>query len=46
MFERFNIECLATTEGALDDLAHHRAIQDSDWQGRVITTYRPDAVVD
>ncbi|HEX7873294.1 MAG TPA: glucuronate isomerase [Sphingobium sp.] len=46
LFERFNIELLATTEGPLDPLTHHRAIQDSGWQGRVITTYRPDPVVD
>lgn len=46
LFERFRIETIATTEGALDDLAHHRAIRDSGWNGRVITTYRPDAVVD
>ncbi|MFQ1702811.1 glucuronate isomerase [Loktanella agnita] len=45
LFDRFNIEALATTEGALDDLAHHKAIRDSGWQGRVITTYRPDTVV-
>lgn len=46
LFERFNIEALATTEGALDDLAAHKAITASGWGGRVITTYRPDAVVD
>ncbi|GGB19287.1 glucuronate isomerase [Allosediminivita pacifica] len=46
LFERFNIEALATTEGALDDLSAHRAIRDSGWGGRVITTYRPDSVVD
>lgn len=46
LFERFNIELLATTEGPLDALEHHRAIRDSGWPGRVITTYRPDAVVD
>ena len=46
LFERFNIEALATTEGALDDLKWHQMIRDSGWQGRVITTYRPDAVVD
>ncbi len=46
LFERFNIELLATTESPLDDLAHHQAILDSGWSGRVITTYRPDAVVD
>ncbi|MGH1415377.1 MAG: glucuronate isomerase [Pelagimonas sp.] len=46
LFDRFNIETLATTEGALDDLAWHQQIRDSSWAGNVITTYRPDAVVD
>ena len=46
LFERFNIEVIATTEGALDDLRWHRQIAESGWKGRVITTYRPDAVVD
>jgi len=46
LFERFGIEVLATTEGALDDLRHHRAIRDSGWPARVITAYRPDPVVD
>jgi glucuronate isomerase len=30
----------------LDDLRWHRKIGESDWPGRVVTTYRPDAVVD
>ena len=46
LFERFNIEALATTEGALDNLKWHEQISQSGWQGRVVTTYRPDAVVD
>ena len=46
LFDRFNIEILATTESALDPLNHHAAIRASDWNGRVITTYRPDAVID
>ena len=46
LFDRFNIEVLATTESPLDSLEHHETIRDSDWQGRVITTYRPDPVVD
>lgn len=45
LFQRFNIEVLATTEGALDPLAHHAKLQ-SEWDGRVITTFRPDDVVD
>ena len=46
LFERFNIEGLATTDGALDDLRWHRIIGESTWPGRVVCTYRPDAVVD
>ncbi|WP_158814158.1 glucuronate isomerase [Methylocapsa sp. S129] len=46
LFERFNIEVLATTESPLDDLRWHRMIRDSGWGGRVVTTYRPDSVVD
>src|SRR5882757_1135360 len=42
----FDIEVLATTEGALDSLQHHRAIAKSGWGGRVITTFRPDDVTD
>jgi len=46
MFERFNIELIATTESPLDPLdAHQRLAQDS-WRGRVITAFRPDPVVD
>lgn len=46
LFDRFKIEVLATTEGALDDLRWHQMIRESDWQGRIVTTYRPDTVVD
>ena len=46
LFERFNIEAIATTESAIDDLRWHRMIRDSGWTGKVITAYRPDAVID
>jgi len=46
LFERFNIEVIATTESPLDPLAHHQAIRASGWSGRVLTAYRPDPVVD
>ena len=46
LFERFNIETIATTESPLDPLVHHRKIRGSGWSGRVITAYRPDPVVD
>ena len=46
LFERFGIEVIATTESPLDRLLHHQAIRKSGWRGRVVTTYRPDSVVD
>ena len=46
LFDRFNIEVITTTESPLDDLRHHAAIRSSEWDGRVITAYRPDPVVD
>lgn len=46
LFEQFGIEVLATTESPLDDLRHHQAMRHSDWTGRVITTFRPDPVLD
>ena len=46
LFDRFNIEVLATTESPLDSLQHHQTIRDSEWAGRVVTAFRPDPVVD
>ena len=46
LFDKFNIELLATTESPLDELPHHNTIIASDWDGRVITTFRPDPVTD
>jgi len=46
LFEKFGIEVIATTESPNDPLEHHRVIRASGWQGRVVTTYRPDPVVD
>ena len=43
LFERFNIEVLATTDAATSSLEHHEAIRKSGWKGRVIPTFRPDA---
>ncbi|MCU0625171.1 MAG: glucuronate isomerase [Gemmatimonadaceae bacterium] len=45
LFERFGIEVLATTDAATDSLAHHAALQASRWPGRVVPTFRPDAVM-
>lgn len=46
LFERFGIDVIATTDAADDPLHHHDAIRNSGWGGRVVPTYRPDAVVD
>ncbi|RKR88916.1 glucuronate isomerase [Micromonospora pisi] len=49
LFEKFNIETLATTESPLDDLGRHAKLAADGWGGpggRVITTFRPDNVVD
>lgn len=45
LFQRFNIEALATTDAATDPLEHHRALRESGWGGRILPTFRPDAVV-
>jgi glucuronate isomerase len=46
LYERFRIELIATTDSALDKLESHTAIRNSGWKGRVIPTFRPDAVID
>lgn len=46
LMDRFNIELIATTEGALDTLPHHSAIKNTAMAPRVITSFRPDDVVD
>ncbi|MBT9446904.1 MAG: glucuronate isomerase [Hyphomonadaceae bacterium] len=46
LFDRFDIEVLATTESPVDSLEHHIAIRNSDWNGRVVSAYRPDPIVD
>ncbi|MAT99740.1 MAG: glucuronate isomerase [Anaerolineaceae bacterium] len=45
LYGRFNIEVLCTTDAATDTLAHHQSIRDSGWHGRILPTFRPDAVV-
>ncbi len=45
LFERFQIEVLATTDAAHEPLDMHWEIRDSGWKGKVIPTFRPDGVV-
>lgn len=49
LFTRFRIEVLATTESPLDELVAHAKLATDGWGGpggRVVTTFRPDDVVD
>jgi glucuronate isomerase len=46
LYERFNLEVLATTDSPLDSLAEHKAIRESNWKARILPTFRPDPVVD
>lgn len=49
LFGKFNLEVLATTESPLDDLSRHAKLAADGWGGpggRVITTFRPDDLVD
>lgn len=46
LLDRFGVDMIATTDGALDDLAHHAALAGDGWGQRVRPTYRPDQVTD
>lgn len=46
LYQRFNLEVLATTDSPLDSLADHKAIRESNWKARILPTFRPDSVVD
>jgi glucuronate isomerase len=45
LFDRFKLEILATTDAPTSSLDAHAAIAASDWNGRVVPTFRPDALV-
>ena len=46
LYERFNLEVLATTDSPLDSLDDHKAIRASGWKARIVPTFRPDPVID
>jgi len=46
LLDRFDIELLATTESPLDDLGAHARLAREGLGQRIITTFRPDPVVD
>ena len=45
LYKRFNITVLSTTDGASDDLALHRQIKTSGWEGHILPTFRADTIV-
>jgi glucuronate isomerase len=46
LYDRFNIEVLATTDSPVDSLADLKAVRESGWKARIIPNFRPDPVVD
>jgi glucuronate isomerase len=46
LYQRFNVEVLATTDSPLDALDGIQAIRASGWKARIVPTFRPDLVVD
>ncbi|MEZ5998995.1 MAG: glucuronate isomerase [Hyphomonas sp.] len=45
LFDRFGIEVIATTEDPLDPLSHHAKLIADGWGKKVVTTFRPDNVL-
>lgn len=45
LFEKFNIELLATTDSGTDPLLHHQEIRSSKWLGNIVPTFRFDSLV-
>jgi glucuronate isomerase len=46
LYDRFNIEALATTDSPLSSLEYHKQIAASGWKGKVVPAFRPDPAVD
>jgi len=46
LLDKFNIELIATTEGATNKLTHHSALKGTGLEQQVITSFRPDDVID
>lgn len=46
LLQRFDIEVLATTDGALDTLEEHASFQAAKTGTRLLPTFRPDALID
>ncbi len=47
LYQHFRLEVLSTTDAATSPLMHHQALKnDPSWHGRILPTFRPDAVID
>lgn len=46
LLDRFRVDYISTTDGALDDLADHKKIAEIGWSDRIAPTLRPDDVTD
>ena len=44
LLKRFNLEFLATTDGASDSLHHHANLRSTEIATRIVPTFRPDAL--
>ncbi|HJP84844.1 MAG TPA: glucuronate isomerase [Gemmatimonadaceae bacterium] len=44
LLKRFNIEFLATTDGASDSLEQHKTLGEAKLETRIVPTFRPDAL--
>jgi glucuronate isomerase len=44
LLKRFNIEVLATTDGASHSLEHHETLRKAGLETRIVPTFRPDAL--
>lgn len=42
LLEKMNVQVVCTTDDPLDDLRHHKQLQDEDYSVRVLPTFRPD----
>lgn len=46
LFDQFQIEVLSTTDSPIDSLDAIQAIRGSEWNRRIVPTFRPDALID
>jgi len=44
LYKHFNIEILCTTDAAEDSLEAHKTLRATEWDGKILPTFRPDGV--